>query len=154
MVYRCVKGGEYQTVANISNKSQNFYTDKNVVKGKSYTYKVRAFASYEDSWVFGSYSQIKTIKVSTSLLKPVVSSTKKGKKLTLVFDKVEGTNYESQYRYIGDTKWTELSSLSGKLTSKVTKKIKANNFQIRIRTYMKVSGKKYYSQWSKSITVK
>lgn len=154
MIYRSTDGGKYSCLADIESGNRVAYTDKKVVKGKKYRYKVQAYTKTVDNWYYGSYSPAKTIKVSKKLLKPTISYTKKGKELTILFKKVEGTNYQSQYRYLGTKKWSTLSKLKGKLCPKVSKVIKFKGFQFRIRTYMKIDGKKCYSEWSKEITIK
>lgn len=155
VVYRSSKKGTgYKSIATITKKDTTSYQDTTVTKGKTYYYRVCAYGELEGKKIYGAKSSEKSVKISSALLQPTVTSTKKANKLTITFKKAEGSNYESQYRYLGDKNWKTLSALKGKLCKKVTKKIKSKGFQIRIRTYMKVNGKKVYSKYSKTLTVR
>lgn len=155
IVYRSSKKGSgYKAIATITKQSTTSYQDTKVTKGNTYYYKVCAYGELAGKKVYGAQSTAKAVKISSALLTPSVTSTRKGNNLTVTFKKAEGSNYESQYRYLGDKKWKKLSALSGKMCKKVTKKIKAKGFQVRIRTYMKVKGKKVYSKYSNTLTVR
>ncbi|MDR1042537.1 MAG: fibronectin type III domain-containing protein [Clostridiales Family XIII bacterium] len=89
--------------------------------------------------------------------KPVtVKSLKAGKnKLTLNWAKAADiTKYQLSYKLTTAKTWKTVSA-SAKATSKAVSKLKKNKkYQVRIRAYKTVNGKKYYSEWSKTRTVK
>ncbi|MDD6290516.1 MAG: fibronectin type III domain-containing protein [Lachnospiraceae bacterium] len=56
-VYRLnTKTGKYEKVATVKGSTTLTYTDKKLKKGTAYTYKVRAYKSYEGEQYYGSYS--------------------------------------------------------------------------------------------------
>ena len=101
--------------------------------------------------------------------KPTITQTsikrlenKKGYSLYITWKKLsksKATGYEIQYSTSSSfkknvkTKW--ITSYS-KSSVKITKLSKKKKYYVRIRTYKKISGKKYYSKWStvKSIKIK
>ena len=82
-----------------------------------------------------------------------ISSVKAGKKtLTVSWKKGSGIDgYEIEYSQYSDFKNSKKVRVKDAATTKtVLKKLKAKRpYYIRIRTFKKVSGKKYYSSWSK-----
>lgn len=152
-VYR-KSGKDWKLLATIEDEKQNYYTDKNVIKGRTYFYKIRAYSVVQDNWIYGSYTSTEPVYVTTALVTPSINCSQKGSKVTFTFKKAEGTHYESQYRYLGAKKWKQLVTLKGKIRKKIAKSIRMKGFQVRIRTYMKIDNKKYYSKWSKTMTIR
>ena len=79
------------------------------------------------------------------------------KKLTVTMSskpsKKGGTYYQIQYRVKGSSKWKTVNKKKGNKV--VIKKLKTGKkYQIRVRAYKTVSGKKYYGAWSKVKTSK
>ena len=73
------------------------------------------------------------------------------------FKKQKIKGYQVQYRYKNGSSWTSWKSKEYKVSykgttktiSKKIKKLKAKKkYQVRVRAYKTVSGKKYYSKWS------
>ena len=91
------------------------------------------------------------IPKGTSLLK--VSSYKKGFSLGWKKQAAQTTGYEIAYST--DSSFSKKSTKivpvnKNKTTSKLITKLKAGRkYYVRIRTYKTVTGKKYYSNWSK-----
>lgn len=121
---------------------------KNVGK---YAVKVVLKGDYEGS---GSSSfQINPKGTSLSKLK----KGKKSFKATWKAQKTQTTGYQVQYstssKFKSGTKTVTVKSVKAK--TKSVKKLKAKKkYYVRIRTYRKVSGKTYYSGWSKTKSVK
>lgn len=121
---------------------------KNVGK---YTVKVTLKGDYE-----GSGSAAYQINPKGISLKKV-SKGKKRFKATWTVQKTQVTGYQLQYntssKFKSGTKTVTVKSYKTK--TKTVKKLKAKKkYYVRIRTYKKVSGKNYYSNWSKAKSVK
>lgn len=116
---------------------------KNVGK---YTYKI----------VFkGNYSGTKSVSFvinpkSTSVSK--LKATSKGFKATWKKQSTQTSGYQIQYSTSSKFKNPKTVTVSNnKSTSKSIKKLKSKKkYYVRVRTYRKVSGTKYYSSWSSS----
>lgn len=121
---------------------------KNVGK---YTVKVALKGDYE-----GNGSATYQINPKGTSLKKV-SKGKKRFKATWAAQKTQVTGYQLQYstssKFKSGTKTVTVKSYKTK--TKTVKKLKAKKkYYVRIRTYKKVSGKNYYSGWSKAKSVK
>lgn len=121
---------------------------KNVGK---YTVKVVLKGDYE-----GSESASFQINPKGTSLKKVAKG-KKRFKATWAVQKAQVAGYQLQYstssKFKSGTKTVTVKSYKTK--TKTVKKLKAKKkYYVRIRTYKKVSGKNYYSGWSKAKRVK
>ena len=56
------KTGKYEKIATIKDPKTVSYTDKAVKKGTTYSYKVRAYKTYNGTNYYGSYSGVIKIK--------------------------------------------------------------------------------------------
>lgn len=88
--------------------------------------------------------------------KVTIKSAKAGKKkITLTWKKVaKASGYTIKYQKKGAKKWKTITIKKGKTTKKVIKKLKKGTYKIKIRAYIKKSGKTYPGKWSKTKTVK
>lgn len=117
-----------------------------------------AVTQYSEGSGVGSYNF--TIDYSVSApKKPTLSSVtnKSGKKLAIKWKKVSGiSGYEVQYSTNKKFKSsvTKKTVASGKTSATYTKLKKGKTYYVRMRSYVKVDGKKVYSNWSKTKTVK
>ncbi|MEE0831359.1 MAG: fibronectin type III domain-containing protein, partial [Longicatena sp.] len=59
-VYRKVGSGAYKKLKNVSTTS---YESKSLSKGKTYTYKVRAYTTVDGKKVYSTYSTAKSMKL-------------------------------------------------------------------------------------------
>jgi len=65
------------------------------------------------------------------------------------------TGYKVRCRLKGESKWTVKTVSNNKTTHATFKKLKAGKkYEFQVRTYKKLDGKNYYSDWSKMWTVK
>lgn len=150
-VYRAAGGSKLKLFKTIKSDSVTSFTDKSVKRGKKYSYKVGITGMTVTGAAVESQSEVVKKKVSSNMTKPAFTTKKKGKKLTITFKKIEGSFYETQYRYNkGRKKWAAIPSMKGKVSKKITRKILASGFKIRIRTYVKDGKKKVYSPWKSS----
>ena len=100
------------------------------------------------------YSSKTVIAVGKSLKRPILSAKVSKKYMIMYFKQVEGEKYESQYRWKNEKKWKKQSNLKGKIKKRIKKRIYAKGFQVRIRSYTKINGKKIYSKWSAPLKIK
>ena len=141
-------------------------SDGKVIAASNYTLKYsnnssKKIGEYKVTITFkGNYEGTKTItyKINpkgTSLKKLTKGS--KQFKATWKAQKTETTGYELQYAtnkaFTSGKK--KVTIKKNKTTSSTVKKLKAKKkYYVRIRTYKTVSGKKFYSGWSKVLNVK
>ena len=110
----------------------------------------------------GSYTGTKkvTFKINPkgTSLKKVTSPKKKQLKVTWKKQTTQTKGYQLQYstsRKFTAKKTKSVWVTSNKTTAKTVKKLTSNKkYYVRIRTYKTVDGKKYYSAWSKTLSVK
>ena len=107
----------------------------------------------------GNYTGSKDFEFTIKPKGTSLSKLKAGKKqfkATWKAQKTETTGYELQYatnsKFTSGKKTVKIKK--NKTTSSTVKKLKAKKkYYVRIRTYKTVSGKKIYSDWSKSKNV-
>lgn len=127
------------------------YVDLSVQKGVRYYYKVQ--------FVSGNtkiFSAPVSATVNKKLVKPVIKL--KGTKTTYVITlkKSEGTKYQFQLRMKGYNggHWFTTERYQGKLKKKIVMKKNqgsSSDFDMRLRTRMKIKGKWKSSSWFKTI---
>lgn len=130
------------------------YVDLSVQKGVRYYYKVQ--------FVSGNtkiFSAPVSAMVNKKLVKPVIKL--KGTKTTYVITlkKSEGTKYQFQLRMKGYNggRWFTTERYQGKLKKKIVMKKNqgsSSDFDMRLRTRMKIKGSWKNSSWSKTIRYK
>ena len=169
------KGRTIITLSDISLKNQT-YTGKALkpaptvkVNGKKLKKGTDYKVSYKDNTEIGTATIIikgKGTYVGTKILnfkiKPKGTNLSKltggKKKITVKWNKQtkQVGGYQIQYGTKKDFSNAKKVTVSGAKTAKTTiKKLKANKiYYVRIRTYKTVSGKKYYSSWSKYKKIK
>lgn len=65
IIYRSTsKDGKYTNIATVSNNSSNTYTDKKLISGKNYYYKIRAYKTVDNEKLYGQYSSVFSGKTS------------------------------------------------------------------------------------------
>ena len=164
------------SVTNIKNKT---YTGKALKQSPVVKYKGTALkkgrdytVTYKNNKKVGTATVIikgkgnytgtvkKTFKINhkKTSLKKLTNPKSKQIKVLWKAQKTQTTGYQIQYSTSASFKKSATKTLyikSNKKTSTVIKKLKKNKkYYVRIRTYKKVSGKKYYSSWSKAKTIK
>ena len=136
--YTLIKGADYKAVYK-----------KNIKAGKA-KIVIKGLGNYG-----GKVNKYFTIKPpKTKILS--AKNTAKGK-VTLKWTAAKsGKGYEIQYglkKNFKDAKTVDITKLKTK-TKKISKLKKGKTYYFRIRVYVKVSGKKVYSKWSKKTKVK
>lgn len=152
-IYRATsKDGKYTEVGKVSNKSSNTYTDRGLVSGKTYYYKIRAYKGVDKENLYGDYSssfsgktkypsQVKNLKQ--------ISSYKTSVKLS--WDKA---SYASGYRVYRATSksgtYKRVAELTGSTNTKFTDKklTSGKTYYYKVRAYRNVGKNRDYGSYS------
>lgn len=144
------------TVKNSKGKTFKKNTDYTVsyAKGRKYVGKYAVKVTFK-----GNYSGTKTLYFTINPKGTKLSSVKPNKKqITAKWksQKSQTSGYQVQYSTSKSFKGAKTVTVnSNKTTSKTIKKLKGGKkYYVRVRTFKKVGGKKYYSYWSGSKTAK
>ena len=130
------------------------FTDKKVSMNTKYSYKVCAYALDTNKIEYDSAdSDIVTANPGKKLMKPNFTIKTGGGNLVITFKKVQGSTFQTQYKYNDQKKWTTLNINKGKVKKTIKVRLNAHGFKLRIRTYMKSGKKKLYSAWVSSKTI-
>lgn len=129
------------------------YKDRTVKMGEKYVYQIKPMI-YEDSGYreMGNSKTI-TITVKKGLSKPCATVYSDKKHMTLLFKRVEGEKFETQYRWNDEKKWKKQTKIQGSLKNKIVRKLNAKGFILRVRSYTVINGKKTYSKWSSPMKI-
>jgi hypothetical protein len=105
----------------------------------------------------GLYRGSRTVSFTISPSTPKVSKVTSGtKQVKVTWKKVakaqKVSKYQVQYRVKGSSKWKSKLVKASKGSLVVKGLVVGKKYQVRVRTYKTVSGVKYYSGWSKTLT--
>ena len=132
------------------------YEDDTAEVGKTYEFEVTPYLNYKGEPVYGVATKA-SVTPKVTVKKSAVKSLKKGSKsFTVKWKKVSGAS-GYQIRYKTGSKTVKKTVNGGSKTSLKVKNLKVGKkYTVKIRTWMKVNGKKYYSKWSagKKVRVK
>ena len=147
-VYRSTsKNSGYSRIATVSGKSLK---NVNLKTGKTYYYKVRAYAKINDTDVYSKYSAVKSVKMSLGKVSSLKLETGKAK-VTVKWSKVKGA---SGYKIYRSTKKSSgfkcVKTLkSGSTVKYVNKNLKkGQNYYYKVKAYRAVDGKTVYGAYS------
>lgn len=150
----------YDASTNKLVKTVTTYTTASYKKGslsaaKLYKFKIRTYKTINGKNYYGPFSGV--ISVYTKPVATTISSVSAGSKRFTVKWKKQTTVTGYQIQYSTSSKFSGAKTVTiGKnaTVSKVVTGLKAKKkYYVRIRTYKKISGKTYYSAWSKSKAV-
>ena len=103
----------------------------------------------------GSYTGTKTLSFKIIPAKTTLTAKKSSSGYTLSWKKVTGIDkYHIQYSTDGGKTYKSGGTATSDKTSKTIKLDTSKSYTFRIRSYKTVDGKKYYSSWSKVVSVK
>lgn len=125
--------------------SYNYYNGKNSYVSKAVRYN------------FSNEIKDKSSSSTEIALKATALTAKKSDgKIKLSWKKVDGAEkYQIYYREKGESKYKKLTTVSAGKTSYSTSKLDKNKtYEFKIRSYAESGGKKVYSKYSKTVTVK
>lgn len=153
-IYRAsTKNGKVKKIASVMDTS---YTDKGLKKGTTYYYVVAAYVTANGSEVISEYSS----KVSAAATSPAPASVtaKKSKSGTAVIKWTKCTGASGYEVYIAPKggKFTKAATITDPSKLSYTKSglTAGKTYNVRVRSYITVSGKKVYSSYSKTVSVK
>ena len=127
--------------------------------GKTYYVKIQTYRTVSGKTYWSSWSPAKSIKVDQ---KPYGSSISKltnpsSKAMKITWDKVSSSSgYHIQYATNSNMSGAKDITINNKdtLSKTVTGLTKGKTYYVRIQTFRKVSGKTYWSSWSKAKQIK
>ncbi|MBP3854245.1 MAG: fibronectin type III domain-containing protein [Ruminiclostridium sp.] len=133
--------------------------DKTLKKGTDYTvsYKNNTNIGTASATIKGKgdYTGTKTVKFSIVPPATTLTAEKGDGKFKLSWKAVNGiTKYQIQYSTDGGKTFESAGKAANTKTSSSLKLDTSKTCTFRIRSYKTVDGKKYYSEWSKAVTVK
>lgn len=147
-VYRSTsKNSGYKKISTTAKVS---LTDAKLKTGKTYYYKVRAYAKINDTDVYSKYSAVKSVKMSLGKVSSLKLETGKAK-VTVKWSKVKGA---SGYKIYRSTKKSSgfkcVKTLkSGSTVKYVNKNLKkGQDYYYKVKAYRTVDGKKVYGAYS------
>lgn len=155
-IYRASSAnGSYQSVGTV-NSSKASFTNKNLTKGKTYYYKVRAYQTVNGTKVYSEYT--KAVKRKAALAKPANVKVKKSGKTAakISWKKAAGaTKYEIYRSTSKKGKFKKVKTLNSKKKSFTNKKLAAGKtYYYKIKAVQKVGKKTYRSAFSARKSVK
>lgn len=154
-VYRSTsKNGSFTKVGSTTTAS---FTDKGISKGKTYYYKVASYVNSDGKQAISAYSSV--VSVSASAPAPTQISAKKAKSgaAKITWNKSTGANgYEVYMSTSANGKYTKAGTINKSATITYTKSgLKSGKtYFFKVRAYTTVSGKKVYSDYTKTVKVK
>ena len=138
------------------------YAGKKLTSGTDYSIKYKSNKSIGTAYVIvtgkGNYtgSVKKKFTIIPAQVKISSASWSDTSKLTVKWSKVSGsvTKYQIRYRKKGTSTW-KTKNVSASSASVTLKSLSTSSrYQVQVRAYKTVSGKKYYGKWSSVKTVK
>ena len=149
------KDGKYSKVNTITNENILSYTNTNLIPGKTYYYKVRAYKNVDENKIVAKYSNI--VSAIPKLITPNISLTSAKKKVTIKWKKVnDASGYEIYRATSKNGKYTKAKTITKSSTISCTDSNLASkkNYYYKVRAYKTINGKKIYSSYSAIKTIK
>lgn len=153
-VYRAAsKDGKY---TELDTTSKTYLSDSGLKTGRTYHYKVEAYAKYDGRYLTGEASDV--VSAKTVLAKPAGVKAKAGvKKATVSWKKTAGATGYKVYRSTKKSSGYKLVKTvkSSKTTSfRNTKLAKKKTYYYKVKAYRTVDGRNVYSPYSSIVKVK
>ncbi len=160
-IYRSTNQKNFTNIATVKGSDVLNYTDKDILTGKNYYYKVRAY--YDDKKIdkryYGAMSNI--VKTKAVLAKAVIRyiTSPSARKAVITWREVEGADGYVLYRASSENgTYEKVKTITSKTTLTHTKGDHTRNrtYYYKIRAYKTVNDKKTYGAYSdiKSIRVR
>lgn len=132
-----------------TNAATRSFEDTTIVPGKLYRYKVRAYMKLSSGNKYSSYSAIKTLDFTVPATTWNTFKIKNYKTIELSWGKKSVDGYKI-YRKTGTGKYSCIKTLKGSsaISFKDTAVKPKNTYTYRIRGYVSVNGKNYYSKYT------
>lgn len=149
-LYRATsKAGPFTRVKIIKNANATSWKNTGLACGKTYYYKIRAYKQAGDQKKYSKYTAVKSCKAKPAT--PSVSSTAGKRKVTVKWKKVAGATRYIVYRATAKTgSYKKIATLKSARRSYANTKLKSKKtYYYKVRARRTVSGKNYYSNYSK-----
>lgn len=149
IIYRAYRKGGYKAIKTVTNGATAAYTDTGAkTNGGKYTYAVCAYkGSIKGAYVGKTYYYLKQNRISSV-------KNNASKKATVKWTRnTKANGYQVNYKT--GKKQKTITVKSNKTLNKVLKSLKKKaTYSVKVRSYKKVSGVTYYSEWSSAKKVK
>jgi len=148
VIYRMDPGSKsYKKIATITKNSTLTYTDKNVVNGETYKYRVRAYKKVSGKNYYSGYTYAEC-KVSPRQVNLYYGKANQTKKTALLkWNKLAGSTGYVIYRRAGAKgKYTKIAVIKGNKTFKYTdvKLKKGTTYYYKVKAYRRTNNKNIY----------
>ena len=154
-IYRSTsKNGTFKKVGS---STTNSYTDKGLSKGKTYYYKVASYVNSDGKQAVSAYTSVVSVKAAAPAPAQVSASKAKSGAAKITWSKSTGANgYEVYMATSANGKFTKAGTITKAATVTYTKSgLKSGKtYYFKVRAYTTVSGKKVYSDYTKTVKVK
>lgn len=145
-IYRAEGSGSYKKIKTISTAGTRSYEDSGVTPGKVYNYKVRAYLKFSDGNKYSAYSEVKNIDLTIPATTWSKFKIKNYRTIEMSWKKKSVDGYKI-YRKTGSGKYTCIQTITGTSFQNTTVK-PGNTYSYRVRGYVSVNGKLYYSAYT------
>lgn len=148
--------GKYVRIATIKGGSNVTYTDSSLVAAKTYSYKVRAYKSYNGTSYYGRFSAVK-VQVTKPQKVQKVKLTTKASSITIKWNKSANvTGYEVYRRNTKTKKYEKIATVKGESKVSYTdkKRKKGVTYSYKVRAYKSHEGTNYYGSYSAVAKIK
>lgn len=148
--------GKYAKLATIKGGSNVTYTDSELTAAKAYSYKVRAYKTYDGNNYYGAFS---TVKVQVTKPEKVanVKLTTKSSSVTVKWSKsAHVTGYEIYRLNTKTKKYEKIATVKGESkVSYTNKKLKkGTTYKYKVRAYKTHEETNYYGSYSAAVKIK
>ena len=147
---------KYEKIATIKGNKTFAYTDSNLSTATEYTYKVRAYLTYNGTNYYGAYSTITSGITKPAKVKNVTLTTKSSA-ITLKWDKTARVTGYQIYRLNTKTgKYEKIATIKNNKTFsyKDTGLKKGTTYTYKVRAYKTYEGTNYYGSYSTVVKLK
>lgn len=154
-IYRSTsKNGTFKKVGS---STTNSYTDKGLSKGKTYFYKVASYVNSDGKQAVSAYTAVVSVKAAAPAPAQVSAKKAKSGAAKITWSKSTGASgYEVYMATSANGKFTKATTINKSATVTYTKSgLKSGKtYYFKVRAYTTVSGKKVYSDYTKTVKVK
>lgn len=148
-IWRKSGNEDYKLIKTFNNAKTDTFTNKKLIKGTVYKYKIRQFSLKNGVKYYSSFTGIKTVK---PMKKAEIELKSYKNKVKISVKKVDGASgYEY---YIKSGKKYTLIKASSKRSYNKTKLLRYSKYSFKVRAYKKVGNTKVYAPFSKVKSIK
>ena len=148
--------GSYTKLATIKNNKTFAYTDTALTSTTEYTYKVRAYLTYDGSNYYGGFGDVTSATTKPAKVKNLKATTKSSSVKLSWNKQSRGTGYQV-YRLNSKTgKYEKIATIKDPKTVSYTDKAvkKGTTYSYKVRAYKTYNGTNYYGSYSGVIKIK